>query len=148
MGTKRSGGCICGKVRFHIENAPDTVSVCHCALCRRWASGPMHAVHLSSGQVVLEQDDSLAWYDSSDWAKRGFCSACGSSLFYRLKVGNEEFVVSAGALDDVSGMTFANQIFIDEKPGYYDFAGDIPAMTGPEVFAMFADDSTEEGTPS
>jgi hypothetical protein len=32
------------------------------------------------------------------------------------------------------------QIFIDEKPAFYDLAGDVPAMTGAEVFALYAPD--------
>ena len=31
------------------------------------------------------------------------------------------------------------QIFIDEKPNYYEFANDTPKMTGKQVFAQFED---------
>ena len=47
-------------------------------------------------------------------------------------------VVSAEALDDRSGFEFASQIFIDDKPAYYDFANKTHNMTGAEVFAAFA----------
>ena len=31
------------------------------------------------------------------------------------------------------------QIFIDEKPDWYDFANETETMTGPEVIAMFSE---------
>ena len=58
-------------------------------------------------------------------------------LFYRL-VGKDFSAVSAEAIDDKSGLTFTSQIFIDDKPAYYDFANKTHNMTGAEVFAAFA----------
>ena len=40
-------------------------------------------------------------YDSSEWAERGFCSRCGSNLFYRLKEA-DQYIVCTGAFDDES----------------------------------------------
>ena len=138
MTTTRNGGCLCGDVRFRINEMPAQVSVCHCAMCRRWAGGPMHAVYLSPGSLIFEKSETLGWFESSDWASRGFCRTCGSSLFYRFRIGDRAYVVSAGALDDVAGLKFQRQIFIDEKPDYFDFAGAVPAMTGAEVLALHA----------
>jgi hypothetical protein len=58
-------------------------------------------------------------------------------LFYRL-VGKDISAVSAETIDDKSGFVFTTQIFVDEKPPYYDFANKTKNMTGPEVFAAFA----------
>jgi hypothetical protein len=81
---------------------------------------------------------------SSEWAERCFCKQCGTPLFYRLIAQNQYFV-SAEALDDRAGYTFTSQIFIDEKPGYYDFANKTQNMTGAEVFAAFAPPSGGQG---
>jgi len=144
MSDHTSGGCLCGKVRFTIENPVNEVSACHCSMCRRWTSGPMHAIHVGPG-VTVEGADEITWFTSSDWAERGFCRHCGANLFYRIKGETLDYIVSAGALDDQSGLSLKSQIFIDEKPAYYDFAGDIPSMTGEEVFAMFADQAPGDG---
>ena len=37
-------------------------------------------------QITWSGADNLATYTSSDWAERGFCKICGSSLFWRLTV--------------------------------------------------------------
>ncbi len=38
--------------------------------------------------------------------------------------------------DERSALKFALQIFVDEKPSYYDFANDTVKMTGLEFIAM------------
>ena len=142
-----TGRCLCGKVTYRLEGEATEVGACHCEMCRRWTGSPGMAIHLSAAPAI-DGEEHITWYDSSDWAERGFCATCGSSLFYRLKGESPEYYLHAGTLDDQSGLVLKEQIFIDEKPGYYAFAGDIPAMTGEEVFAMFAaadGDKSDEG---
>jgi hypothetical protein len=87
--------------------------------------------------VAIEGGDKVSVYDSSEWAERGFCNQCGSSLFYRLK-GSNQYMMPVGLFEDLTGVVFDHQIFIDEKPAYYCFADETKNMTGPEVFAMYA----------
>ncbi len=130
------GKCLCGAVTFTAEVATRDVDVCHCSMCRRWSAGPY--IGLShDGSVTFTGAENIGVYKSSDWAERGFCKVCGSSLYYHL-LGTEHYSFSANALDDEAGITLTSQIFIDEKPGYYDFANDTPKLTGAEVFAAFA----------
>ena len=129
------GGCLCGAVRF-TATAANEAGVCHCGMCRKWAAGPFMAIEVGS-TLKIEDDAQLGVYRSSEWAERCFCKTCGTSLFYRL-VGKNYDVISAEALDDTSGLSLVSQIFIDEKPAYYDFANKTHNMTGAEVFAAFA----------
>ena len=78
-----------------------------------------------------------AIYDSSAWAERGFCRECGTTLFYRLKKTNHAYV-SVDVIDGLDGITLAEEVFIDEKPDYYNFAEDTKKSTGEELFAYFA----------
>ena len=131
-----SGGCLCGAVRFTATLKNHELGVCHCSMCRRWAAGPFFAMECE-GTVKTADASQLGAYRSSEWAERCFCKQCGSVLFYRL-VGKDFSAVSAEAIDDKSGLTFTSQIFIDDKPAYYDFANKTHNMTGAEVFAAFA----------
>lgn len=135
-----SAGCLCGKVRFTVPQELNEVGVCHCNFCQRWSGGPGFATH-PTGAPEIEGKEFVKWYRSSEWADRGFCSECGSNLFYRLNGDEPQYSVFAGTFDDQSKLKLVCQIFIEEKPEYYAFAGDIPSMTGEEVFAMFAPDS-------
>ena len=131
-----TGGCLCGAVRFTATPPNRDISACHCGMCRRWSAGPF--LCLDGGTTLKVEDASqLGVYRSSEWAERCFCKKCGTPLFYRLIAQNTHFV-SAEAFDDNSGYTFSSQIFIDEKPPYYDFANKTHNMTGAEVFAAFA----------
>ncbi len=135
MSTALSGGCLCGAVRFIATPKNHDVGVCHCSMCRRWSAGPFFAMECE-GAVQVANPSSLGVYRSSEWAERCFCKTCGSVLFYRL-VGKDFTAISAEAIDDGSRLRLASQIFIDEKPAYYEFANKTQSMTGAEVFAAF-----------
>ncbi|MGD8440052.1 MAG: GFA family protein [Holophagae bacterium] len=133
--TRRTGSCLCGAVRITAHHASDRVGACHCSMCRTWGGGPLMAVDCGT-QVDIEGEEHVTVFDSSAWAERGFCSKCGSHLFYRLKQKGQ-VIASAGLFDDQTGFTFDHQVFIDEKPDYYDFANETRNMTAAEVFATF-----------
>ena len=85
-------------------------------------------------QVEFTGQDSISVYDSSEWAERGFCSQCGTHLFYRLK-GNQQHIMPLRVIEGGE-----NQIFVEEKSKHYDFANQTKMMTGEEAFAQFAQD--------
>ncbi len=130
-----TGRCLCGAVRFKGTASEPKVAACHCSMCRRWSSGPYFEV--SCEDVAFEGEDNITKIRSSEWAERAFCKRCGSNLFYRL-IDSDEFQVSAGLLDDQSGLKLSLQVFIDEKPPFYTLANRTETMTAAEVYAAFA----------
>ena len=135
------GKCLCGSVRFTVEDIHE-IDVCHCNMCRNWNGGPFVGADIR-GTVTFDSDDTLTWYASSDWAKRGFCSKCGSSLFYKLNDQDDFWSISAGLFELPEGLNIAKEIFVDEKPDYYDFSGEQPRYTGPEFLAMIQGQNDE-----
>ena len=85
--------------------------------------------------VSFDNDEYVSVFDSSKWAERGFCSKCGTHLFYRLKESGQH-MVPVGLFDD-DDLVFGTQVFIDEKPAFYRFANKTAEMTGAEIFAKF-----------
>jgi len=80
-----SGQCLCGAVGFTMEFPSKWIAHCHCTMCQR-AHGAAFVtwVSVSQSQVVIDDPETqLRWYNSSSEAQRGFCSRCGSSLFFR-----------------------------------------------------------------
>lgn len=136
-----AGKCLCGSVRFEVAEVHE-IDACHCNMCQSWNGGPFIGADIR-GQVTFQSDETLTWYASSDWAKRGFCGKCGSSLFYRLTEQDDFWSISAGALDLPTGLSIGKEIFVDEKPDYYNFSGDQPRYTGPEFLAMIQGQSDE-----
>ncbi len=128
------GKCLCGSVSVETELVNE-VGLCHCSMCRKWSSGPLHAIHTKQG-VKFNGIEQITRFQSSDWAERGFCSKCGTHLFYYLIPANE-YVLSAGLFPEES-FTLASEIFVDEKPEYYELNPDSHKMTAQEVFEQYA----------
>ena len=133
--TPLSGYCLCKAVRVFIPPAAHHVSACHCDMCRRWGGGPLLSIESGRG-VVIEGEENVTVYRSSDWAERGFCKHCGSHLFYRTH-DQGFYALPAGLFDKADHLNFALQVFIDQKPPYYSFADETKTMTRAEVIALF-----------
>ncbi|MDX7900197.1 GFA family protein [Aeromonas media] len=127
------GTCLCGGITVSSGDHKE-VNLCHCTMCRRWSGGPMFAVH--GGKGVSFKGLTPVAYRSSEWAERGFCPTCGTHLFYHL-LPTDEYILSAGLFQE-QGFELTGQIFIDEKPDFYELKNDTPTLTGQQVFEQFA----------
>lgn len=132
----QTGSCLCGSVTFTAKKVDSDVGVCHCEMCRKWGGGPFISVDCHS-EVEFEGLQHIRCFDSSQWAERGFCQNCGTHLFYRLK-GKQQHFMLVGLFDSDQEMVLDHQIFIDEKPDFYEFANETKNMTGAEAFAQFS----------
>ncbi|MBN9670787.1 GFA family protein [Roseibium aggregatum] len=138
MSDRLSGGCLCGSVRFSARPENGEMAVCHCSMCRHWSGGAFMAVSCGTmDSIEVKGEDTLGVYKSSDYGERVFCAKCGSNLMWRMADGSHTSV-AAQAFDDPSAFKFTTEIFVDEQPANYAFANDTRKMTGPEVFALFA----------
>ena len=122
--TEFTGHCLCGKIRFHgTYDDSHGLNACHCSQCRRW-SGHVWAAILPKSMVI---EGEPSWYRASDFARRGFCATCGSSLFWQ-RDGSDIIDVAAGALDSPTGLHLLGHIFVADKGDYYDIADDLPQL--------------------
>ncbi len=133
---QRTGKCLCGAVEVQARNVDQGVGACHCSMCSSWTGGPFMTVDCGS-DVSFTGEEHIGTFDSSPWAERGFCRQCGSHLFYRIKE-SQQHMMPVGLFENTEGLAFDHQVFIDEKPAYYDFSNKTKNMTGAEVFAMYA----------
>jgi hypothetical protein len=128
------GTCLCGAVT--VTTADKTmVDACHCGMCRRWGGSPALGIPCGT-DVQIDGIDHLKVYKSSDWAERAFCRECGTHIFYRLSASNQHFL-PAGLFGDGIGFEFKEEIYIDNKPSYYDFANPTVKLTEADVMAKF-----------
>lgn len=116
--TKLSGSCLCEAVKFEVPT-PRNFEVCHFGDCRRWHGAP--AMGIDATQVTLIGDAStLTWFASSEYAERGFCGRCGSSLFYRLLHNRARCSAYMGAFRNIpDSIGLGAQHFISLKPDFY-----------------------------
>jgi hypothetical protein len=136
-----SGHCLCGAVSYRARAATHEVHACHCGMCRRWTGGPLMYFD-TEGAPEIQGRDFVGVYPSSETGERGFCTRCGSVLFWKV-AGEDRYTFTAGSLDDPAGFTFTRQIFIEEKPSFYEFANDTETLSGAEAMTPYSSGNSE-----
>lgn len=115
------GSCECGAVMFELFGTLRDVIGCHCTQCRKTSGHYWAATSVLKEQLKLVRSSGLKWYRSSDKARRGFCTDCGSSLFYELD-GEHRTAIGAGTLDSPNGLKTMRHIYVADKGDYYSIA--------------------------
>ncbi len=131
------GACLCKKVHVELPETNAHIGACHCEMCLTWCGGPGFAIDVDD-RVTFRGEEYIKVYKSSDWGERAFCSECGTNVYYRLVEPNKYFVY-AGIFGVDSNLVLDHQIYIDEKPAYYNFVEQTPTFTGEQVAAMFTE---------
>ena len=124
-----SGRCICGAVAFEVNGPLRDVLLCHCTECRRWAGHVWAATAALVEDVRFVEDRGLRWIDSPDSAhdaRRGFCSECGSSLFWQAP-GRDRISIAPGCLDEPTGIRTMGQIWVASAGDYYELDERVPS---------------------
>ena len=125
------GSCECRAVTFSVEEPLGPTWACHCSQCRKTSGHYWASTEVPNAQLKLIKDGGLKWYRSSEQARRGFCVACGSSLFWQ-EDGEDTISVGAGTLDNLpcDATTVVKHIFMADKGAYYDVTDGLPQSDG------------------
>jgi hypothetical protein len=113
--TSSHGGCLCGDVRFNVNWPSLWVAHCHCTMCQR-AHGAAFVTWFGMADDRVQIDDtagSLRWYRSSPGAERGFCTRCGSSIFFRSQRWPGEFHITLANLEGEADRAPTAHVFWD-----------------------------------
>ena len=129
--------CLCGSVKISAKEVNPKFTVCHCDTCRTWGGAPFFAVHCGTN-VEIEGSEKIKMYASSSWASRGFCSDCGTHLFYKLKKSGE-YNMPVGIFKNLKSLEMDMQYFSDQRPDYYCFSNKTKEMTSAEIMEYFAE---------
>lgn len=125
-----TGGCYCGQVRYAAANVRSTVSECHCSQCRKQAGHRYATTGGKWSDVSVETGaEHVTWFRSSPEAERGFCSACGSHLFWKSSNGDAVAILAA-SVDEPTGLRMGRHIFVEAKGDYYDISDGLPRFIG------------------
>ncbi len=121
----QKGSCECGAVQYELSGELRQVVSCHCSQCRKTSGHFWAATNVPNDALKITKDAGLKWFRSSDVARRGFCTECGSSLFYQFD-GKGNTAIGAGTLDGATGLETIRHIFTGSKGDYYDITDDLP----------------------
>lgn len=124
-----SGGCLCGSVRYEIVGDLRGIVNCHCSKCRRFHGNFGAYTSIKEADLVLVEQRGLKWFnsptDETPNVHRGFCSECGSSLFWHPR-GQQKIAVAAGSLDEPTKLRTIGHIWISQISDYYEIEDDLP----------------------
>ena len=134
MDSNYSGSCLCGKIRYEFGKFKTNPNHCHCSMCRKFHG----AAYGTYGMVGLkdfawtEGEEFLKKYQSSSDVERGFCSVCGSSLYYRRTTQEKYIDIAIGTLDqDLKTENLPTQhIFVQNKPNWYQIDDKLEKYSG------------------
>jgi hypothetical protein len=125
--SKITGGCQCGAVRYEWLEPLKYASVCHCRMCQKASGQPFMA--LTGGKI-----ENLRWtrgqqsiFKSSEKGERGFCSACGTPLTYRVE-GTGRISVTMSSLDNPEVTRPTKQFGLEGKLSWTDGIPNLPGQ--------------------
>ena len=123
----RTGGCLCGQVRYRITGAPLFVAMCHCRDCQK-NTGSAFSVNSLWPESQVELIGQVATWEgrggSGHPVIRTFCPACGTPLRSQAQATRGLFVLKSGTLDDPESVTPTVEMFC---------ASEIRAWTAPRA---------------
>ena len=122
------GSCLCGSVRIEARLPSKWVAHCHCTYCRRahaapfvtWAGFEDESVTITDPQALLH------WYESSQGAKRGSCSMCGSPLLFTSSRWPGETHIARALLDENLDKKPSAHVFYDTHVSWLDVKDELP----------------------
>jgi hypothetical protein len=129
-----NGRCLCGAVTVTAVLANPGLTVCHCDMCRQHTSSMF--VALTPEQASLKIDGPAKSFRSSDWAERGFCGTCGSTLWYGTVHDGARYL-AAGLFADAGGGAPVVEYFSDKCPRGYRLEHAGKRLTAEQTLAHF-----------
>lgn len=87
----RTGGCLCGRVRYRLEGEPFLIGTCHCTDCRK-ESGSVFVSYAKWPIEAFSCEGSYATHKG-----RSFCPDCGGRLF---SLHEHDVELRFGSLDE------------------------------------------------
>lgn len=125
MANTHAGSCNCGKVKFTVNGDLRDIMACHCSQCRKQSGLYFAATEAQNSELNIEGSEHITWYAASDSAKRGFCSVCGSALFWKHNALDRTSIL-AGSFDTAINVKITEHIFCRDKGNFYEIADSLP----------------------
>ena len=119
------GSCLCKKITFEVRGELPAPSACHCSICRKHTGHYEAGTDVNRTDITIHGSENITWFHSSEKVRRGFCSTCGSPLFFD-PIQHDWIGINMGSFDGPTNTKLAKHIFVANKGDYYDIADGLP----------------------
>jgi len=116
--------CLCGRIKFTTNGNHRDVQNCHCIQCMKTHGHHAAYTNVEEKDIEFTKKNTLKWFRSSKRAKRGFCSKCGASIFFKV-IGTKNISIATGMYDGPTKLKTIMNIFTKDKLDYYKLNKDI-----------------------
>lgn len=113
-----TGGCQCGAVRYRAEGPLAYPHICHCRMCQKAAGIYFMPLANAQKQSFTVTRGEIAWFQSSDPVRRGFCRDCGTPLIFET-ISAEHLNIVLGSLDDPAAVQPREQFGLEAKMPWF-----------------------------
>ena len=127
------GHCLCGAVTVTVKGDHDSgIGACHCRMCQRWSGGLFLCFDAPATSVTVEGP--VSEFQSSPFARRGFCPRCGSHLWFRDvnesgEPADANYELMPGLFDEAHDFPLRSEVYADRAMTSVRLAGDHPRRT-------------------
>lgn len=116
MATLRTGGCLCGAIRYECSAEPEFSLQCHCRDCQRQSgSAYVAAVRMPAAEFRITKGEPRRYVtkaDSGNDITRVFCPDCGSPLYVQVASRPDLVGIRVTSFDDPSWFRPEADIFV------------------------------------
>jgi len=127
MSEKYQGSCLCGGVQYLVEGFSDRAANCYCTMCRKFHGAAFGTLVSVRGLTWLAGRELLKEYCAQNGTTRTFCSACGSSLGFRVKGASfEEMELAIATFNDDIPVKIDAQIYTNYKANWSELDKHLP----------------------
>lgn len=125
---ERTGGCLCGSVRYELASEPFDCGWCHCRTCQLNSGSPamVFASVPADDFRWTEGEELVRTVASSDFGHRAFCGKCGTPFLMQVDHQPETIDFSVATLDEPDAVAPGFHIFFSSKIGWFDPGNDLP----------------------
>lgn len=131
--TTRTGGCLCGAVRYECGGAPQFALQCHCRDCQRQSGAPhVAAVRMPAAEFRIVRGTPKRYTAKSDAGNdiaRIFCGECGTPLYVQVSTRPDIVGIRVCTLDDPSWFRPEANIFVKSAQPWDRMDPDLPAFS-------------------
>jgi hypothetical protein len=148
--TKRTGGCMCGAVRYEASGEPFSVAHCHCHSCRKHTGAPVVTLAGYLKDQVRFSGAERSLYESSPGALRAYCSRCGSPLTWEGDGGDLGPIIELhlSSFDQPEALAPTAHAFYPERLPWFDIADDLPRYEGFAELSKLLGNGPERKSPT